>query len=62
MLEREIAGFVEENIDDHPLRGREDHALDQLLVLDVAQSPPTSFIRPPGSLTLKTRVLAVFVK
>ena len=36
VLERQLAGLVEEHVDDDALGGREDDLLDELLVLDVA--------------------------
>ena len=36
VLQRELAGPVEQDIDDDPLGRREDHVVDELLVLDVA--------------------------
>ena len=62
MLERELAGLRKEHVDDDTLGRREQDLLDELLPLVVAASAPTSFICAPGSATLKTRVLAVFVK
>ena len=35
VLERHVAGLVEQDVDDHPLGGRENHLVDELLVLDV---------------------------
>ena len=36
VLERQVPRSVEEDVDDHPLRRRDDHLLDELLVLDMA--------------------------
>ncbi len=36
MFEHEVAGPVEHDVNDHSLAGREDHRVDELLVLDAA--------------------------
>ena len=36
VFQHELAGLLEQHIDDGPLRRSEDHVLDELLVLDAA--------------------------
>ena len=62
MLERQLARLIEEHVDHHALRRREDDGVDELLVLDMAAVAADELHRAPGSATLKTRVLAVLVR
>ena len=60
MLEGELAGLVEEDVDDDALGGA--RSASSMSLLAAWLSAPTSFMRAPGKATLKTRVFAVFVR
>ena len=62
MLEPHLPRRVEHHIDDRPLRRREQHLVNEGLRSYRPLSPPTSFIRAPGTATLKIRVFAVFTR
>ena len=50
------------DVDDGPLGRRQQHLVDERLVLVAAAVAADSFIRAPGRATLNRRVLAVLVK
>lgn len=62
MLERELAELREEDVDDDALGGRHENVVDELLVLVGAAVAADELHLRAGSVTLKARVLAVFVK
>ena len=62
MLQRQVAGLLEKDVDDDSLGWGEDNRVNELLALHVAAVGADELIRAPGSTTLKTRVLAVLVR
>ena len=62
VLERQLAGLVEEDVDDHALRRREHDLLDELLVLDVAAVAADELHPRARQRDLEDRVLAVLVR
>ena len=62
MLQGQLTGLVDQYVDHRPLRGGQQHLGSTNSSCSTRPlSPPTSFIRAPGSATLNTRVLAVLV-